>query len=138
MHYSDTVRPSNETALPAIALGGGTIAIWIANLVGLWWVTPLFGFLIGLLPLPGRRSYAVAALAGAVGWGLGLLWLNFQESVGSAASVVAGIMGFGSHGSVVIVLTLLLAAILGLVGAWIGRSLRRVVETRFVDPYGQL
>lgn len=136
--YSDTMEPSGLPILTAGAIAIGVALIFVTNLFGLWWVTTIVGVLVGLLPWPGRRVFGAAALAGAAGWAVGLIWLEFQESVNAAASVVAGIMGFGSHASVVILLTLLLGALLSLAGSWLGLAVRGVAEARFGDPYGQL
>jgi hypothetical protein len=136
--YSDTVRSPRESVLPLTVFGGATVAVWISGLYGVWWLTTVAGVIVGLFPLGSRRCLAVAAGAGATGWALALLWLALGEDVRGAASVIAGIMGFGRHGVIVIVLVLILAALFAVIGAWIGIAARRLLEMRFADPFGQL
>lgn len=113
------------------------VLIWLTNLSGWWWTTPLTGVVLGLVPWRGGLTAGVSASVGALGWGLGLIALAFQQDVSGAAGVTAAFMGFGRHGSIVIALTLLLAAVLCLAGAWVGASLRRLFTDLGHDPFGQ-
>ncbi len=104
----------------------GIAVVWVGNHFGFWWVTMLVGLAIGLFLGKVRAALVAATLAGVGGWGLDLLWQSFHADIGGAASVVAGIMGFGtSKGFIVILLTLALALLLSLAGCWVGTALRR-------------
>lgn len=117
-----------ETQLTALATAAGLVVIWLANLFGLWWVTPLAGLVIGLALRRARAVFLSAVLAGALGWGAPLAWQALSLPIGAASSTVAGIMGFGaSNGALIVVATLLLGAIYCAAGAWVGLALRRLV-----------
>lgn len=106
----------------------GIVATWAGNLQGVWWITPLAGLVIGLALRGAWVIVGAAFLVGLLGWGLELAWLAISLPIGRAASVVAGIMGFGTgQGGVVIAVTLLLGVLLCLGGAWIGAALRRLL-----------
>ncbi len=105
----------------------GIAVVWIGAAFGLWWITVLAGLAIGLIVPRGRGAFGASALAGLLGWALPLAVAAVGLPIGRAASVVAGIMGFGTaNGALVIVLTLLLGLLLCLSGAWIGVALRRL------------
>ncbi len=106
------------------------LAVLITVLIGLWWATPLVGLVLGLL-LGGFRSAGIAFLSGLVGWGLGLLWQEIHIPIGGTANVVAGIMGFGASGGVIVIaLTLLIAALLATAGAWVGAAIHGLFASR--------
>lgn len=112
----------------ALALTIAGIAVVLAsNAFGLWWVTLLVGFVIGLLVRGAVPSVIAAALAGVLGWGLALAWQSLFVPINSAASVVAGIMFGTTNGALTIILTLVLALLLSLTGTWAGAALRRLV-----------
>ena len=120
---------ASRLLLPLVVIVGIAV-IWAGNVHGSWWITPLVGFVMGLF-LIGAWTIVAAALAGLLGWGLELAWQAITLPIGRAASVTAGIMGFGTRqGYVVIVVTLLLGLLLCLCGAWLGAALRRLVVPR--------
>lgn len=106
------------------------LVVLITVLIGLWWVTPLVGLVLGLL-LGGFRSAGIAFLSGLVGWGLGLLWQEIHIPIGGTANAVAGIMGFGASGGVIVIaLTLLIGALLATAGAWVGVAIHGLFASR--------
>jgi hypothetical protein len=107
----------------------GAIVDFAANLEGTWWPAMAIGLLLGLMPFRTRRSIGLAALSGALGWGIGLAWLATQQSVGEAANVLGGIVGVGSGGTF-IVINVLLGAILGASGAWVGTATRSALQPK--------
>ncbi len=112
--------------LPAVTIAGIAV-VWAGNLFGLWWLATVLGVVLGLSLLRAGVAIATAAIAGVLGWGLPLLQQSLSLPIGRAASVVAGIMGFGAgNGAIVIAVTLLLALLLAVTGAWVGSTFRRL------------
>lgn len=105
----------------------GIIAILVSNAFGLWWITMIVGFVIGLLVRGAVASLPAAALAAVLGWGLALAWQALFVPISSVATVVAGIMFGATNGALTIILTLILALLLSLAGAWAGAALCRLV-----------
>lgn len=121
-----TLRPSGYT-LAIVAAVIGLVVIGVANAFGLWWVTMLIGFLIGLLVRGALPGVIVAGLPAVLGWGLPLAWQALSVPIGRAADVVGGILGFGAgSGGATIIATLILALVLSLSGLWLGAALRRL------------
>lgn len=103
----------------------GTALVWTANLSGLWWVTVVAGGAVSLLKIRGRTAFGIAALIGALGWGLPLVRLALGAPLAHTADIVAGIMGLGSTGGpAVIVGTLLLGVAYCAAGTWVGLAVR--------------
>ena len=106
----------------------GAALVWVGNHAGLWWGAVLVGLVIGLLLRGTGVTLGAATVAGAGGWGLDLFWQSFHTNIGGAASVVAGIVGFGvADGFLVILVTCIFGWLLSLAGAWVGAALRRIV-----------
>lgn len=104
-------------------------AIWTANQHGVWYGALITSVLIGLFMRKTIRALVVALLAALAGWGFELLWNAMYEPIGGAASAVAGMMGLATkQGGVVIALTLILAFLLGAVGAWFGIAVRGLLR----------
>ena len=123
-------RPRHRGPLWPWLLGwlGGT-ALIVAGAAAGWWFVP---FAVGLLAaitttIGGWRLRvllpAVAAMA-LVGWGIPLWWpaLHGQPS-GATARVIAALAGLPAHAVAGIAVTLLVAVLQVLVGAWLGRAL---------------
>jgi hypothetical protein len=114
---------AREWRVPALVLGvavcgGGAV-------LGLWWLTVAVGFVLGML-FGGRLAIRLAIFSGAIGWGLALAWQQLHASIWPVANTVAGILGVGSNGGIVLAATVLLAALLGVAGAWIGVAVRSI------------
>ncbi len=125
---------ASTDAILAALVTIGSAAVWAGNLFGLWWVALPVGVLLGLLVRGARRALVAAAVAGALGWALPLAWLAGQEPIGRAADVVAGIMGLGTAGGAIIVLTVLLGALLCAASAWIVVALRGLLVAERAAP----
>lgn len=99
---------------------------WIGNHLGIWYVAPIIGIANGVV----LRSMWVALWASWVatvgGWGLALAWQSLFAPVGKTATLVTGIMGFGSQGYIVIGLTLLLPFLFSTAGVWLSKSVQRL------------
>jgi len=106
----------------------GVAVVWAGAVDGLWWAPLLTGFVIGVILRGGRAIVAAAGLVAVLGWALPLAWQALHSPIGKVAAVVAGILGLSTtSGPVVIVVTLVLALLLGLAGAWVGAALRRLI-----------
>ncbi len=106
----------------------GVAVVWAAAVDGLWWAPLLAGFVIGVILRGGRVIVVTAGLVVVLGWALPLAWQALHNPIGKVAMVVAGILGLNTtSGPVVIVVTLVLALLLGLAGAWVGAALRRLI-----------
>jgi len=112
----------------ALVTAVGVAVVWAAAVDGLWWAPLLAGFVIGVILWGGRAIVPTAGLVAVLGWALPLAWQALHSPIGKVATVVAGILGLGTtRGPVVIVVTLVLALLLGLAGAWAGAALRRLI-----------
>lgn len=96
-------------------------------LIGWWWLTAPVGLVLGLA-LPGKRGLPAALIAGAAGWGLGLLWVAARNPIVPTASAITAVMGLGSSAAVSLLLTLVIGALLALAPAWLGSSVRRAAQ----------
>jgi hypothetical protein len=128
-----------EPAMPAARAVRGSLALRAAVLVaaatccgvgawlGAWWIPFLAGVGGGLLGRTGprpRRGLVLPAAAGAIlGWLL-VLWLLALDGqpVGATARTIAALAGLPPYAGVAVTVTLLLAALQVLVGAWLARA----------------
>ncbi len=116
-------------------LTGAAVAVAVVLTVvtlpaGLWWILLVTGFGLGLL-LRGRWAWLGALLTGGLGWGIPLFWQARDTPVGSVADVLGGLLGVPAAAAVV--LTLLVAVLLALAGAWVGIAARRLVSPKPVQ-----
>ena len=96
-------------------------------LLGLWWAPFATGLALGLLD---RRARVVVPVGGAIGlvaWAIPLAAIEVRYGLGATAAGLAAIMGFGHQGLVPIALSLLVGALLGVSGAWLGGAARGLV-----------
>lgn len=110
-----------------ISLTGGIVAL-VGVLIGFWWTPFLVGAAIGIVITRAPIAVALGALTGVMSWLLPLLALEVRYGIGSSALSLAEIMGFGRQGTLPVVLTLVVGALLGLTGAWLACALRVVVR----------
>jgi hypothetical protein len=106
-----------------------TLVVAGTSALGLWFVPFVAGVAAGLLSL--RRPKVVpAAVAGAVaGWGLPLWILALRGlPAGATARAIAALAGIPPYAVVAVVVTLLLAALQTLAGAWLARALTRAIR----------
>ena len=112
-----------------LAFAAATVVIWAANVFGFWWVAFAAGIAIGFTLARHPRALLVGALAGALGWGLPLLWLATSQPVGKTAEVISGVLGTSRLGGFpAIAVTVLVGLLLGVTGSWLGAALRRVLK----------
>lgn len=104
----------------------GILIVWAGTAAGLW-LTPLLVSLVWALGAPSAGWRFGGALGiSLAGYALPLAVRALTEPVGRSADVVASIMGFGSMGIIVWVLTLLFAALMAVAGAWLGHAVRKL------------
>jgi hypothetical protein len=104
-------------AVVAIAVGGLAEA-------GLWWAPFVAGVYAGLASRRWRRVMPVTTLGAVVGWALPLWILALLGyPAGATARVIAALAGLPPYAFVTVVVTLLLAALQVLAGAWLARAL---------------
>ncbi|MFF2073326.1 hypothetical protein ACFVXG_01070 [Kitasatospora sp. NPDC058162] len=131
-------RPGGRWRRYAALTVGGSLAVTLATVVQ-WWFAPFaVGLGLGLLTAwrgsPGRAGLraasAITVLAGTAGWAVPLLRRAADgEPVVGTARTTAALAGLPALGWLLIGVTLLLAAVQGLAGLWLGRAaagLRRV------------
>ena len=98
-------------------------------LIGAWWAPYPIGLAVGIIEPQARRAVPLGALVGLLAWALPLGSGQLRYGLGSAASSLAAIMGFGHEGVVPVILTLLVGTLLGVTGAWVGSAARRVATS---------
>ena len=126
-HFRDSYF-SSRFWIPVIL---GFIIMWAANHFGVWYGTPIVGFLAGIYYTRTSRALSAGLLMGLLGWGGALLWQNLHYPITSAAAMISGVMGFGTtHGYIVIVLTLAVGILLSLASAWFGNALRALFTAK--------
>jgi hypothetical protein len=119
---------------PAFFAAGAFAASALGAYLGAWWVPFPVGVAVGAIGALGaasagaagrpRRGGVLAATAGAVlGWALPL-WVMALSSlpVGATARVIAALAGLPPYAGVAVAVTLLLAALQVLAGAWLARA----------------
>jgi hypothetical protein len=99
----------------------------VGVLAGAWWAPFVAGLAIGVLQPRARFAIPAGAVIGLAGWAVPLLALQLQYGAGQAASSLAAIMGFGHQSAIAIILTLAVATLMGLTGAWLGSAARTLV-----------
>ena len=115
-----------------VAAAACALGAWL----GAWWVPFLVGVAAGVLRRAcARRSAGTLwpAVAGALlGWGL-ILWIMALAGLpaGATARAIAALAGLPPYAGVAVAVTLLLAALQVLVGAWLSRA---VVPRRDAAP----
>jgi hypothetical protein len=121
-------------AAPGRSLAGRLVVLVVAAAacalgawLGAWWVPFLVGVGAGMPRRAGTRLSRGAvwpAVIGAIlGWAL-LLWIMALASlpVGATARLIAALGGLPPYAGVAVAVTLLLAALQVLVGAWLARA----------------
>jgi hypothetical protein len=108
-------------AVVAVAAGLGAQA-------GAWWIPFPAGVMAGFASagLPGisPRGLVLSAVSGAVvGWAIPLWVLALRGlPAGATARTIAGLAGLPPYAAVTVLVTLLLAALQVLAGAWLARA----------------
>jgi hypothetical protein len=126
------IRAGGQTSgrgLPPV-LGWAAAFVVLAAVVavaawgGAWFVPFLAGVAAGIVSLRWRRMVLLAVAAAVAGWALPL-WVMALRGLpaGATARAIAGLAGLPPYAAVTIVVTLLLAALQALAGAWLARAL---------------
>jgi hypothetical protein len=128
--FTPSFLPRHRGPLSAWVLSGlaGVGAIAGGAQIGLWFVPFIVGVLAGFAMFVGRWrlrvTLASAAAMAVIGWGVPLgLAARGGEPEGATARVVAALLGIPPHAVVGVAVTLLIAAVQALVGAWLGVAL---------------
>ena len=107
------------TAILVAALGSLALV-----LLGFWWAPFAVGLVAGAAVARPRLTVPAAAAIGLVSWALPLAVAHSRYGLGPTASALAAIMGFAGKAGVPVVLTLVVATLLGATGAWLGSAAR--------------
>lgn len=112
-------------AVPVAAVAVAAVVVAAGAYIGAWYLPFVLGVAVGAA----RRRYwlpsvPAAALAAVAGWALPL-WVMALRGLpaGATARVIAGLAGLPPYAAVTVVVTLLLAALQVLAGAWLARAL---------------
>lgn len=111
------------------------VAILVAALIalagvlfGLWWAPFLAALGLGALQLRARIAVPTGALIGLLAWLIPLAAMHARYGLGPTAASIATIMGFTHQAAVPVTLTLVVGALLGLCGAWLGSAARALAQ----------
>jgi hypothetical protein len=125
---SNLLLPERHALRTALVLPAGIALVWAATYFGLWWGTIAVGLAAGVLIRRGWVAVIIAFMAGLAGWGGPLAWQSAQINEVHTASVVAGMMGLGSNGWTVIIVSIVLAGLLCATAAWLVVALRGLLR----------
>jgi len=110
-----------------IRLGVGAVIVAGATYAVGWFAVPAVGLVMGAIR-PGAKPVLHAAAAGALGWGLLLLWGATQGPVLGLAGLLGGILG-GLPGAAILLIALLFPALLAGGAAGVASSAREMMAT---------
>lgn len=108
----------------------GAILALAGVLLGVWWSPFVIGIGIGIAEPRGRTAVPLGAAVGLLSWLIPLAEEHQRYGLGPTVSSLAAIMGFGHQAFVPVVITLVVATLLGLCGAWLASSTRGFVTAR--------
>jgi hypothetical protein len=118
-------RRGRGAALAAAGLAAVVIAV--GSVAGLWFLPFAAGMAAGLAPRRWRLRAVPLLAAGvaAAGWAIPLAWRAASgEPVGATARTVAALAGLPPSASLIVGVTLLVAALQAMAGTWLARALR--------------
>jgi hypothetical protein len=101
---------------------GAFLAALLGVIWGLWWAPFVVGLAFGAEERRARVAVPAGAGIGLLSWAVPLAVAQVRYELGPTATSLAAIMGFGHAGAVPVILTLLVGALLGLTGAWLGSA----------------
>ena len=111
----------------AILVAG--LAALAGVLLGWWWAPFPIGIAAGVVMARARVAIPIAGAIGLLSWLVPLAAAQVRYGLGPTAASLAAIMGFGHLAVVPAILTLLVGALLGLAGGWLGSAARAVVAS---------
>lgn len=110
----------------AVLIAGAAISV-AAVLFGAWWAPFPVGIAVGLVEGRARIAIPIAAGVGMLAWLFPLVQAQFSYGLGPTAGALAALLGFDHQGALSIILTLVVGALLGLIGAWVSTAVKGVV-----------
>jgi hypothetical protein len=114
--------------LPAIA---GAAVVAAGSAAGLWYLPFAAGLAAGIctrLTRAGRLAAVGYAVASSLGWPAVLLWRALAgQPIGATARAAAGLAGLPPLAALTIAVTVLIALLQSLAGAWLARSVTAAI-----------
>jgi hypothetical protein len=104
-----------------VMVGAAAVGL-MGVLLGAWWAPFPVGLAAGILVPKARWAMLAGAVAGLVAWGVPLEYSALQFGLARTSLSLAAIMGFNGAATIPIALTLLLGALLGFCGSWLGSA----------------
>ncbi|MFD5467363.1 hypothetical protein ACFWIQ_31735 [Kitasatospora sp. NPDC127059] len=139
-------RPAGRAGAPRAravlaASGGGVLLVALGTAAHLWFVPFVVGGVVGtwgsLRSARAGTGVLCAGVAAALGWALPLALRSIDaEPVLATARVAAALAGLPPTGWLILAVTLLVALLQGVLGAWSGRALHGLVSARRTSPAG--
>jgi hypothetical protein len=137
---TNAVEPVAEAGAPTVLHGRraavvtaivlATVVIAICAEAGLWFVPFVAGLAVGTVARNWRLRAVLPATvaAAAIGWVLPLAWMTLRgEPVGATARAVGALAGLSPSATLVVGVTLLVAAAQASTGLWLARAVRRAL-----------
>lgn len=93
-------------------------------LLGFWWAPFAVGLVVGAVAPRPWVALPAGAGVGLLSWLIPLGVAHSRYGLGPTAGALAAIMGFDGKAPLPVVLTLVVATLLGLAGAWLGSAAR--------------
>jgi hypothetical protein len=106
------------------AFAAAAIVAAVTAWAGLWFMPFIIGLAASLLTLRGQRVVLDAVAGVLAGWAI-VLWILALRGypVGATARAIAAFAALPQYAFVTVAATLLIAFLLAVVGAWLGRAL---------------
>ena len=111
----------------ATVLLAGLLAL-TGVLFGFWWTPFLVGLAVGAVLPQARGAIPASGAIGLVSWLVPLAATHARYGLGPTATSLAAIMGFDHLLLVPVALTLMVGALLGLAGGWLGSASRQLMR----------
>jgi len=108
----------------------GAILALAGVLLGVWWSPFVIGIGVGVAEPRARVAVPLGAAVGLLSWLIPLAEEHQRYGLGPTVNSLAEIMGFGHQAFVPVVITLVVATLLGLCGAWLATAVRGLVPAR--------
>lgn len=125
---TSVARGRARAVVPIAACLGAVIVIAAGAAAGFWFLPFAAGLALGLLARYGRLRAAlpVSAAVAAAGWAAPLAWqAGGGEPVGATARSVAALAGLPASAALVVGITVLVAVVQAITGAWLARAIAR-------------
>jgi hypothetical protein len=126
---TSVTRDRRKAAASIAGCLGAVIVIAVGAAAGFWFLPFIAGLAFGLIARYGRLRVVLAASAAiaVAGWVAPLAWQAGRgEPVGATARTVAALAGLPASAALVVGVTLLVAAIQAIIGAWLAHAVARL------------